>query len=295
MKSKGPAGLVGLEVRPDGLGIAISKGGSELVYAFEACNAAERVAKLKSIVDEQGLANMACRVVLPFDQYKTYPIDKPQVEDSELSDAARWRVKDMLDFDLEDAVTDVYEFPMDALRGRPAQINVVVCRRMIIQGLVSLVNESGMALESIDIADLCLRNVATTQISDAERPVAILYLRRGAGIMIFVKGGNLYLARHFDFSLESLNEPSQQDSVIQQLSLEVQRSFDYFESQLGQRPPGELILFGPDPTIPLANMLGGSITAKVTSLDLNPLGLEDGLDAINSLVSVGALYRKEGH
>jgi len=92
-----------------------------------------------------------------------------------------------------------------------------------------------------------------------------------------------------------LNEPSQQEQVIQQLALEVQRSFDYFESQLGQRPPGELILFGPDPNIPLANMLGGSITAKVTALDLSVLGMEDGLDAINALVAVGATYREEHH
>lgn len=286
---------MGLEVRPDGLGIAIAKGASDLVYAFEACNAAERAAKLRSIVDEQDLSKMACRVVLPFDQYKTYPIDKPKVEESEVSDAARWSVKDMLDFNLEDAITDVYEFPMDALRGRSAQVNVVVCRRTIIQGLVDLVNESGMILESIDIADLCLRNVALTQMSDADRPVAMLYLRRGAGNMIFVKGGNLYLARNFDFSTEALNEPSQQEKVIQQLALEVQRSFDYFESQLGQRPPGELILFGPDPNIPLANMLGGSITAKVTSLDLNPLSMEDGLEAVNTLVSVGAALGGESH
>ncbi len=295
LKSKGPPGVVGLEVRPDGLGIAISRGSGDLVYAFEACNAAERTTKLRSIVDEQDLAKMACRVVLPFDQYKTYPIDKPKVEESEIPDAARWSVKDMLEFNLEDAVTDVYEFPMDALRGRPAQINVVVSRRTIIQGLVDLVNESGMSLESIDTADLCLRNVALTQLSDNERPVAMLYLRRGAGNMIFVKGGNLYLARNFDFSSDELNEPSQQEKVIQQLALEVQRSFDYFESQLGQRPPGELILFGPDPNIPLANMLGGSITAKVTSLDLKPLNLEDGIEAVNTLVSVGAACGGESH
>ncbi|KZZ52610.1 hypothetical protein A3765_03645 [Oleiphilus sp. HI0130] len=293
LKSKGPPGVVGLEVRPDGLGIAISRGSGDLMYAFEACNAAERVAKLRSIVDEQGLEKMACRVVLPFDQYKTYSIDKPQVEDSEVPDAARWRVKDMLDFDLDDAITDVYEFPVDALRGRTAQVNVVICRRTIIQGLVNLVNDSGMALESIDIAELCLRNVAVTQVSDPERPVAMLYLRRGAGIMVFVKDHSLYLARHFDFSTEALNEPSQQEQVIQQLALEVQRSFDYFESQLGQRPPGELILFGPDPSTPLANMLGGSITAKVIGLDLNPLNMENDLEAINALVSVGAMYRGE--
>ena len=82
------------------------------------------------------------------------------------------------------------------------------------------------------------------------------------------KNGDLYLSRHFDFSLQSLNEPAQQDSVIQNLALEIQRSFDYFESQMGQVPPRTISLIGPDSNVPLAKMLSGSIAADVAWLDL---------------------------
>ena len=292
LKAKRPSGKLGLEIRPDGLALACWRDNG-LEYEFVPCNAAERDLKLKELVAEKGMDGMDCRAVLPFDQYKTYPIEKPDVEDQELADAVRWRVKDMLEFDLEDAVTDVYEFPSDALRGRPAQVNVVVARKTIVQTLVDLVASAGLTLQSIDVADLAMRNIIGRQEGDADRARAMLYLRRGAGIMTFVKGDALYLARHFEFSLEALNEPSQQDSVIQFLALEIQRSFDYFESQLGQVPPQELILFGPDPNIPLANMLGGSITAKVAQLDLSTLEMTDGLDAINSLVATGAVMREE--
>jgi MSHA biogenesis protein MshI len=206
--------------------------------------------------------------VLPSKQYQIYPIDKPNVEDSELTDAARWRVKDMLDFDLNDAATDVYDFPSDALRGRPEQLNVVVCRSAIIKEALKLISESELELESIDIVDLALRNVAARLSDDEHKAQAVLYLRNGAGSMVLVKNGNLYFSRHFDFSLKSLNEPSQQDSVIQSLALEIQRSFDYFESQMGQVPPRTIALLGPDSDVPLTNMLGGSIAAEVTWLDL---------------------------
>ncbi len=299
-RKKARPGYVGLEVRADGLALSWSrpdgKGENKIVSAlFCPCNAAERETKLAELVKEHALEGMACNLTLPFDQYQTFPIEKPKVENAELAEAARWKVKDLLDYDLENAVTDVYAFPNDALRGRPEQLNVVACRRAIVQGNVDLVNASDLELESIDIADLALRNVAMRIASDSERPVALLYLRNGAGMMVLVKGDTLYLARHFDFSLQALNEASQQESVMQHLSLEIQRSFDYFESQLGQVPPQDLVLFGPDPSIPLANMLGGSISARVQALDPSLFRLEPAaidFDQINGFVAMGGALRE---
>lgn len=300
LKNKTSKGLVGLEVRPDGLAMAVAKRepGSDATMVtdcgFRACNAAERKDVLSTLVKEFGLQAYPCNLVLPADQYQTYPIEKPKVDDSELADAARWKIKDMLDYDIEHAVTDVYDFPADALRGRPAQLNVIASRHAIIKGYVDLVNDSELELESIDVADLALRNVAVRS-AEEERPVAILYLRQGSGMMALVKNGLLYLARHFDFSLNALNDPGQQESVIQNLGLEVQRSFDYFESQMGQVPPQTLTLIGPDPSIPLGNMMGSAIAARVQSFDWAQITGEDkkDIEAIQCLVAAGAALRSE--
>jgi MSHA biogenesis protein MshI len=273
LASKSKLGQVGLEVRADGIAVALAKPGEngELYIEackFQECKAAERVEVLTQLVNDLGAKGLPCNLVLPSKQYQTYPIEKPKVEDDELPDAARWRIKDMLDFDLDNAVTDVYGFPSDALRGRPEQLNVVVCRSAIITEALKLVSVSGLVLESIDIVDLALRNVAMRLSEDEHKAQAVLYLRNGAGTMVLVKNGDLYLSRHFDFSLQSLNEPAQQDSVIQNLALEIQRSFDYFESQMGQVPPRTISLIGPDSNVPLAKMLSGSIAADVAWIDL---------------------------
>jgi hypothetical protein len=247
-KSKSSAGAVGLEVRADGMAIAVShpdNTGALIVKEcmYKVCSAAERKTVIAELVSDFKLKGMRCNLVLPVNQYKTYPIERPKVEASELVDAARWRIRDMLDFDLEDAVTDVYDFPVDALRGRPEQINVVVCRSALVKESLALVSDSGLELESIDIVDLALCTVARRLSDDEHKSQAILYLRNGAGIMVLVKNGDLYLSRHFDFSIQSLNEPSQQESAIQNLALEIQRSFDYFESQMGQVPPRQINCF----------------------------------------------------
>jgi len=300
LSSKSKAGRVGLEVRADGIAVALAvpddKGQLYIAESkFQECKAAERVEVLTQLVTDLNAKGLLCNLVLPSKQYQTYPIEKPKVEESELSDAARWRVKDMLDFDLDDAVTDVYDFPSDALRGRPEQLNVVVCRSAIIKEALKLVSASGLELDSIDIVDLALRNVAMRLSDDEHKAQAILYLRNGAGIMVLVKNGDLYLSRHFDFSLQALNEPSQQDSVIQNLALEIQRSFDYFESQMGQVPPRTISLIGPDSNVPLANMLGGSIAADVAWLDLaSCYGKEQATERneINSFAAIACAIRE---
>jgi len=249
---------------------------------------------LQEFVSENKLSGAICRAVLPTDQYRVYPVEKPQVEESELAEAARWKVKDVLEYDLADAVTDVYEFPADALRGRPEQVDVVATRSTLIKNIVDLSAAAGLELQTIDIAELALRNVIALE-GEEDRASALLYLRNGQGIMILCKGQTLYFSRKFDFSVHSLNDVSQQDSVLQHLSLEVQRSFDYFESQMGQVPPPVVHLVGPSMNLPLANMLGGLVSAQVKDLESINEILPDGLnnDVIECLVALGSALRQD--
>ena len=115
-------------------------------------------------------------------------------------------------------------------------------------------------------------------------------------MIVLIKNDMLYFSRHFDFSLEALNNVEQQDNVIQHLALEVQRSFDYFDSQMAQVPPQLLYLIGPTPQIPLANMLGGSISAQVKVIDMSICFGEQHKttqDDINGLAAMGSAL-KEG-
>ena len=300
-KKKSKAQEVGLEIRSSGIALAVTNGnvdGQKRIKhcEFKECNAAERADMLESLVDEHDLAGAICRVVLPAEQYRVYPIEKPKVEENELVDAVRWKLKDLLDYDVNDAVLDVYDFPSDALKGRPEQVNVVACRSALIQDTVNLINQSGLELGSIDISELAIRNVALSLSGDDQRPVAVLYLRHGAGMIVLAKGDTLYFSRNFDFSLQALNDVSQQNSVIQQLALEVQRSFDYFESQMAQVPPQTVMLIGPAPNMPLANMLGGNIAARVELIDMSNILQDDisiGLNEIQAFTALGSVLREE--
>lgn len=273
-KKKSRTGILGIEISGQGISLAVAKpdenGQLKIISCFsKRCDKSEYLTHLKEWVSGHNLSGQECHVVLASAQYKTYPVERPQVEESEIADAVRWKVKDLLDYPLEEAVIDVYDFPKDALRGRPEQVSVVSSKSSTIQNLVNLIEAAGLNLITIDIVDLALRNIASRLLENENQTAALLYLRAGNGMIVLIKNNILYFSRHFDFSLEALNDVEQQDNVIQHLALEVQRSFDYFDSQMAQIPPQFLYLVGPTPNLPLANMLGGSISAQVKVFDMS--------------------------
>jgi MSHA biogenesis protein MshI len=300
-KKKSHAGILGLEISDQGISLAVAKpdntGQLKIIKCFsKKCSKSEYLEHIKSWVSENNLSGFDCHVVLSSSQYKTFPVEKPQVEDTELADAVRWKIKDLLDYPIDDAVIDVFEFPSDALRGRSEQVSVVSAKKNTIQALVNLISDAGLNLLTIDIVDLALRNIASRLIETENQTVALLYLRAGNGMIVLIKNNVLYFSRHFDFSLEALNDVEQQDNVIQHLALEVQRSFDYFDSQMAQVPPQQLYLIGPTPQLPLANMLGGSISAQVKVFDMSVCFGDQHKttqDDINALVAMGSAL-KEG-
>ena len=291
---------MGVEVRSGGISVAQSmsggeEGSSQIIFQdFIACKAAQRKDALSGVVEEHNLKGVACNLVLSSDQYQIYQTEKPPVSDAELAEAIRWKVKDLIDYPLEDAITDVFDFPDDATRGRGSIINVVSVRKALLQENIRLIEESGLELESIDIVELVLRNVSM-RYDTTGNGLALLFLRPGSGMILVSKGDTMYFSRRFDFSLDALKDISSQETTVQNLALEVQRSLDYYESQLGQMPPKELLLIGPDDTFPLANMLGQNVAVKVNKLDVSPLFLEDvsgGDTLIESFAAVGAALRE---
>jgi len=153
---------VSLEIRPDGIAWAEASGTAVPGFGFEDCRPAKRAQVLQDLVGKRGWTGTITTLVLPLDQYQVFQMDRPDgIDESELGDALRWKLKDLLDFSPTDAVSDVFPFPEDASRGRGELVNVVAARKSLVSELVALVNDSGLKLECVDIAELALRNLVS--------------------------------------------------------------------------------------------------------------------------------------
>ncbi|MFO7530437.1 MAG: biogenesis protein MshI [Marinobacter sp.] len=270
---------VSMEVRPDGIAWAVAPASPAPQVGFAECLPARRAEVLGSLVSEQGWAGALTDLVLPMEQYQVFQMERPDgVDDAELADALKWKLRDLLEFSPSDAISDVFPFPHDAARGRGQLVNVVAARKSLLKELVALAQQSGLKPGRIVIAELALRNLVA-RLDPKNKGAALVHLRGNYGQMIICRGETLYLSRRLDVSASGLRDAARQESVVQALALEMQRSLDYYESQMGQVPPAHIHLVAKDSVLPLASMLSSYLAAGVSNLDWATLGLERAIDS----------------
>lgn len=268
-----------LEIRPDGIAWALAPGEPDQQTGFMDCLPAKREAALSELVSQQGWGGLRTRLVLPLDKYQVFQLERPEgIDDAELGDALKWKLKDFLDYSPSDAVSDVFPFPENAARGRGELVNVVAARKSLVTEQVRLVLDSGLELEAVDVAELALRNLIA-RLDPQKRGAALVHLRDGYGQMVIAKGDVLYLSRRLDVLSEDLRNASTQENAVQSLALEMQRSLDYYESQLGQVPPSVIRLVARDNMLPLSSMLSSYVAAGVDVIDWRDFGLSGALDS----------------
>ncbi len=223
---------------------------------------------LAKVVKTMEIEGKQCSYVLNRKDYNLHLVEAPEVEDSELRAAMRWKIKDLLDMKLDDAAIDVFRVPEDAYRGRK-MVYVVASLKSKIQSIVNMVSESGLELAVIDIPELVMRNLSSSYIED-ENGVAFIDLRRNGSTMNITRNGELYLSRRINTQLDpDVMQSMEWESLKDRLVLEIQRSLDYYESQMGQSPITRIVIAQRQHDgAALAEALNDILSAEVTLLNL---------------------------
>lgn len=258
--------IVGLEFQADGLAIVAQKEKngmptvSKVAYLpYERGVPTKQI--LKTWVQNNDLAKVPCNVVLAHDSYQIMLVEPPEVTESELRNAIRWRLKDLLTMPVEQAAIDVFFLPEDGTRSKKRMVYVVAAESEKIKEVAELVNYSGLSLESIDIGELAIRNIISRLFCDdnSARGVAVARVRQGSGSVYIYRQGSMYLARTFSIDY---NGGLMDDLPEDALALELQRSLDYYERQMGQAPPSVVYLCGDNVT---EEKIGATFKASLAS------------------------------
>lgn len=289
-----PSGLCAVQLQ-GGVGRLAYVSATDQGLQLHACEAQDQLADwlacgqwLTERVRSLGIARAHCNLVLDADQYQIFMMEAPRVPDEELRDAIRWKVKDLINFPLDQAVVDVLRLPADCGRQGQKLVYAVVSERAILEPAIAAIKQAGLTLSSIDISDTALRNLAGLQ-DFGPRGVALLMLEAGRGMLTLIKNDCVYLSRSFAINyrgglLDELPEEA--------LLLELQRSFDYYERQLGQVPPATIRLLGENVTADkiTETLRSGFIGADVGVLELAPrLSPDDRFDELVLQQGAGVL------
>lgn len=251
-------------------------------------------ANLRQAVRAQGLDQTGCSSVLDIGAYQLLLVEAPEVPTGELRAAIRWRIKDLIDFHVDDAVLDVFDAPASGVHGRQDSLYVVVARASLVKQHIDLLEGAGARLDVIDIPELALRNIAGRLAEDVQG-VALLYFEADRGLITLTRDATLYLARSLEIGQHQLLSSAE---LVEQLSLEIQRSLDYYDRHFQQAPISAVVL-APTPQ-PLPGLLE-SLQAQV-GLPCREMALEEivGCDAWptreetgHCLLALGAALRAE--
>lgn len=228
----------------------------------------EQARALARAVSDLGVKGCRANVTLPLGSYHLIQIERPPVDEAELVDAARWRIKGQLDYPVEDAVIQVFPVPQSE-NPRAPLLNVVAAPQRTIRELSALVKRAGLDLQRINIVELAVRDLVN-RVTDRDEPVATVFLNARQGVIQITHGRELYITRRVEYGLGSvIPTDTLATGIHMTLPLELRRTVDYFESQFSLGTIRRVLAAPTDE--PFMNFM--KETSEFTGLPVEPLEL----------------------
>jgi len=292
--------VIGVEFTADGVAFAyIQRPATQeprLVHCeFLSSENSDNTAELlRNRLAKLNLQDVPCNMVMSSGNYQLILGEAPKVPAEELAEALRWKIKDLIQFPVADAVINAFLLPEDSVSGGNRLAYAAVAQRNIVLDMIAQAKVAQLKLQAIDIPELVMRNLAQT-CCDTQRGIALIQLSKGEGNLQIIRDNKVYLLRHFALPYEG----GLRDEVpAEALVLELQRSLDYFERQMRQVPPSNVIIYG-------ENVTAEKITSEIReslSVSIDVLDVHTGLQVSHNvqehtfsycLLAVGAALRQE--
>lgn len=299
--------LVSVCPDPDGIAVASIRRDRDVPPALEQYDfqpADGPGVDLKKIVKSRGLDSGMCVSVLELGSYSLMQVEAPDVQPDELKAAIRWKVKDLLDFHIDDAIIDVFEVPDDKTARQTRKMYVVAARSALVKQRIDSLINAGLRLEVIDIPEMALRNIASLLPEDVNG-VALVYIERNEGLITITRQKTLYLSRHIRFGYNALPDTAIHghdteviEAWLDNIIIEVQRSLDYYESHFSQPQISGLVVSpGVQEVEGMTEYLATQLGIPARFLDVNEIiDVAETIDrALQSrcLLAIGAALRQE--
>ena len=301
------ANTVGLHIGTDAMALASVTTGkadqpksrqcsSLRIEDFSLANSSSIGDQLGQVVKKHRLSGAACVAVLEPDMYELFMLPAPPVAEDEMLQALKWRVKDLVDYPLEEAVIDVFPIPVE--KHREARVYLVVARNENIRTVVNIVEQSGLELTAIEIAELALGNLVE-KIDGSAQGIGLIHFGEKDSRVNVYHNSALFLSRQIDIGLNEMRQVVADDpeTIFENITLELQRTMDFFESEFAKPPIGNIYLSPRHPVLQsLCDYLGDHMGVKVQLMNVDHLfpgeDMMEDEDQVNCLLALGGASRK---
>lgn len=254
---------------------------------------------LSRLGQSKGLKRYRCASLLGESLYRMAQLEAPAVPPEERIQALRWRLKDVVDFPVDDAAIAVADIPTEG--GRQPNVFAVIAPKAVVAEQMNIFHQARVPLDAIDIPEMAVRNVATL-FEEANRGLAFLVLNAGESLLTITFGGELYLSRRIEVSSLALAEADGERrlQMLERLALELQRTLDNFDRQYGFISVSRLLVSSEFDCAATVAALLQNLYLPVQAADLAQVAEFTGIPELRSvecqaqsLLAIGAALRSE--
>ena len=235
-KSTQSSGLLAVAIEPEAIKFAhVRTANRERPLATRwwsvPCPPAEQADSLQKETKEHGLARFMCTTLLEPAEYQILLVEPPKVPADELKAAIRWRIKDLLEYHIDDATVDVFEVRAEGdAKGSARAMYAVATPNDVVQKRIALFQGARVPLKVIDIPEMAQRNVAAL-FESPDKATAMLAFSPWGGMLTISFRGELLLTRRLEVTSVQLGQVEHGDHYRVRVATEITRSLDIFDRQ----------------------------------------------------------------
>jgi MSHA biogenesis protein MshI len=167
-------------------------------------------------------------------QYRVLSTEVPDVPREEWRDAMRWRIKDQVDFPMEDALLEVLAVPQDTQLRQTHPAIALVTQRADYVRMALAADDVGLKWAAIDTAETALRNLSAMAEVEGQAH-ALLVFGESHGMLVITYKGELLMTRNIEVAVSAVTGTHEaRGAALGRAALEVLRTLDTFERMHSQ-------------------------------------------------------------
>jgi MSHA biogenesis protein MshI len=167
-------------------------------------------------------------------QYRLVSTEVPDVPRDEWRDAMRWRLKDQVDFPMDDALLEVLAVPQDTQLRQMFPAIAMVVQRADYERLALEADDVGLSWSAADTAETALRNLSAMAEVEGQAH-ALLVFGESHGMLVITYQGELLMTRNIEVAVSAVTGSNEaRGAALGRAALEVLRTLDTFERMHSQ-------------------------------------------------------------
>lgn len=195
---------------------------------------------LDKIVEEQQLEGASCVLVIPPEKVESVQIEMSELPSVDIQASLPWKLKELVSIPPQDMICDYIEMNIQPL-GQQPKAQIMATSRTYIEEIIAPFHKAKVNIVGITTEQFVLAKMQSLE--DAAQLVFVQH-KEMAGILLILKNQQICFARKIRGTDSVINMMPDQikEHGADMIAIEIQRSIDYYESQLKQPPIKDVLI-----------------------------------------------------